>query len=222
MRHGAVERAENDQSPDLIDAIGHVQRIQSDYNDEWKRRHESLSAQVNIVGQGITNLTNMLGTVGQALQGGFQTSGSALAPENPPVRQNIPPSPTAIAQTTTADGPTTSRSSGTNGAEITYYLNRTVASVTELWLEWKSGLRGGPAVSDLVNEHQLRWLANENERRFFNRRRHIIRTIVSRIANKTAEETEDSIIMEYQARLGTGTKRLQKLNDELMHESRSN
>lgn len=78
--------------------------------------------------------------------------------------------------------PPTLSSSSSNSLEVTekvphYQMSRGIVSIKDLWREWKHGLCGGYAVQDLEEKFGTRWRRAEKEKKFFNRRKLIIKTI---------------------------------------------
>jgi hypothetical protein len=61
-----------------------------------------------------------------------------------------------------------------SGEEPSYKMCRGIESVVDLWREWKEGIGGGPAVELLETNCGTKWCQGKAERRFFNRRKHII------------------------------------------------
>ena len=61
-----------------------------------------------------------------------------------------------------------------------YQMSRAVATITDLWREWKHGLGSCPSVESLERDYGTTWCTGKHDRRFFNRRKLIIHTIEAR------------------------------------------
>ena len=76
-----------------------------------------------------------------------------------------------------------SNPSPSDSSEVTekvprYKMGPRIVSIKDLWRDWKHDLCGGYAVRDLEKKFRTRWRRAEKEKKFFNRRKLIIKTII--------------------------------------------
>lgn len=96
------------------------------------------------------------------------TSTISSIPQPPPVQEDI----------RDGDARTSSIHSNIQTNSVpSYSMSRGILTITDLWREWTEGLCGGHAVIDLERLWGVRWRKEEKEKKFFNRRRVIIKEI---------------------------------------------
>lgn len=158
-----------------------------DMNQASIQRHNTMERKVD---QGFSNLSQAIASQDAKLSQvvasliPLQQCLAGLSSGRVNLRLEIGTQPTSVSPSVqvTQDAASHNISQGThqnerqNGVPV-YTMSRNLKSVKDVWMEFNCGINGGPAIRQLVNDHQFKWRIGNTEAQFYRRRNAIISRI---------------------------------------------
>ncbi|DAZ98864.1 TPA: hypothetical protein N0F65_002589 [Lagenidium giganteum] len=80
-------------------------------------------------------------------------------------------------------------------------MSRSIASVTDAWMEWCHGLDGGPSVLSMEAQHQNAWRKDATEKRYFFRRKQLLDVIHAYARTNSVSDDEAAQQLEKQRQM---------------------